>query len=141
MGALLHFNVKLHYLECGVCGVPHGLSDQKYNSAMNDGKGWYCPNGHSLVFTQNEKQKLEKELVKEKQRREWAEQSADRARKSASREERRARAYKGVLTKTKNRISKGICPCCNRTFQNLMNHMKLQHPEYRPKDLNPQETV
>lgn len=130
MGTLLNFNVQLHYLECGVCGIPHGISTTRYNEAMNSGKGWHCPNGHNLVFTQSEKARLEKELAKEKQRREWAESNAERSRKSAAREERRARAFKGIVTKTKKRVGNGVCPCCNRTFQNLMNHMKSEHPNY-----------
>jgi hypothetical protein len=28
----------------------------------------------------------------------------------------------------------GVCPCCNRTFQQLARHMKAKHPGYGPTD-------
>lgn len=37
---------------------------------------------------------------------------------------------KGKLTKTRNRIAKGVCPCCNRSFVNLGKHMAGQHPDF-----------
>jgi hypothetical protein len=50
---------------------------------------------------------------------------ADRDRKEYSR-----RAEKAAKTRIKNRISKGVCPCCNRTFQDLQRHMTTKHPDY-----------
>lgn len=44
--------------------------------------------------------------------------------------ERSRNALKGVVTRTKNRISKGVCPCCNRQFKDLERHMTGQHPDY-----------
>jgi len=29
------------------------------------------------------------------------------------------------------RTSKGVCPCCNRQFQNMASHMKTKHPDFR----------
>lgn len=37
---------------------------------------------------------------------------------------------RGVVTKTKNRIGKGVCPCCNRTFVELARHIATKHPDY-----------
>jgi hypothetical protein len=28
-----------------------------------------------------------------------------------------------------------VCPCCRRTFQNLMRHMQTQHPTFKGEDL------
>jgi DNA repair exonuclease SbcCD ATPase subunit len=39
-------------------------------------------------------------------------------------------AQKGVTTRIKNRASNGVCPCCNRTFQNLARHMHTKHPDF-----------
>ncbi|HEX9950777.1 MAG TPA: hypothetical protein VGB53_03340 [Rubricoccaceae bacterium] len=41
----------------------------------------------------------------------------------AERQKRRAAAQKGAHTRTKKRIAAGVCPCCNRTFQDLARHM------------------
>lgn len=43
---------------------------------------------------------------------------------------RSAAAYKGAATRLKNRAKAGVCPCCNRTFQNLARHMASQHPDH-----------
>ncbi len=36
---------------------------------------------------------------------------------------------KNKLSRQLKRVNKGVCPCCNRTFVNLANHMKTTHPE------------
>lgn len=35
--------------------------------------------------------------------------------------------YTGML---RNRAAAGVCPCCNRTFEQLGRHMTTKHPEY-----------
>ena len=40
------------------------------------------------------------------------------------------RSHKAAKTRIKNRISKGICPCCNWYFENLAKHMTTEHPHY-----------
>jgi DNA-binding XRE family transcriptional regulator len=54
----------------------------------------------------------------------------DRARQAESRAREKtgqiARSYKRV----RDRIRNGVCPCCNRTFQNLANHMRTEHADY-----------
>jgi hypothetical protein len=34
------------------------------------------------------------------------------------------------VTKLKKRTSAGTCPCCTRTFANMAEHMKKQHPDF-----------
>lgn len=46
------------------------------------------------------------------------------------RKERQRRVEKAAKTRIKNRVSKGVCPCCNRTFANLAAHMANKHPEF-----------
>ena len=33
------------------------------------------------------------------------------------------------------RVHNGVCPCCNRSFQNLQKHMKTKHPEIAGKGI------
>lgn len=40
------------------------------------------------------------------------------------------RAEKGAKTKLKKRITDGMCPCCDRHFQNVRHHIKHMHPDY-----------
>ncbi len=113
----------LHELSCGVCHMYHAIPDSLYRKAKDDGKSWHCPAGHTLVFTESEKHRLEKALAFEKECKESARRREDKALRQIS-------AMKGVITKTKNRIANGVCPCCRRTFQNMRQHMKHMHPDY-----------
>ena len=98
-----------------------------------DENNWYCPRGHPIHFTKTDVDKLNDRLEQEKRRRQNAEASAERERNNAEYERNCARAQKAAKTRLKNRISKGVCPCCNRTFQNLMAHMNHKHPEFGSK--------
>lgn len=125
-----------HYREysiiaCCQCGMTFGLDSSFEDILRRDKKTFYCPNGHSQGFYgNNEADRLKKELEQEQKRRGWAESTRDAAIKRRDHMERRARAYRGILTKTKNRIKHGVCPCCNRTFKNMADHMKTKHPSY-----------
>ncbi len=44
--------------------------------------------------------------------------------------ERQLSATRGVVTRIKNRVGHGVCPCCNRTFGDLYRHMSTKHPGY-----------
>ena len=117
------------YLEtCCSCGVPFGLSQEIYDRRQEDGETFYCPNGHSQHYTQ--KASLEEDLknaqarlAKQREVSEWYEEQLKNTTNSL-------RATKAAHTRTKNRIKNGVCPCCNRSFENLHRHMKTQHPEY-----------
>ncbi len=131
MSAVIQLAMNFHQITCGICKQPFAVIESKYNRCKDRGESFFCPDGHSLVFTETEKQRLEKELEKEKKRREWAEINAKDNYVMFKVEERRSRALKGVNTKIKNRIGNGVCPCCSRTFQNLQNHMKSKHPDFK----------
>lgn len=60
-------------------------------------------------------------------------EAADAALERARQNERRLAATKGVVTRIKNRVGKGVCPCCKRTFPNLGAHMSEKHPDWAPE--------
>jgi len=128
----------LKTVQCGTCGVLHALPECMYNTLFNEGGYWYCPNGHQRGWTEGQNKRDEKDLknklAKEVKRREWAEQSRDKAQQESDHQRHRANGYKGQLTKVTKRIKAGICPCCNRTFKQLAAHMKNKHPNY--SDIN-----
>lgn len=131
MSAILSLALEFNQVSCGVCKQPFAISSTKYSRCQNFGENFFCPDGHSLVFTESEKQRFEKELAKEKQRRSWAEESRDIAQREAVEQERKTRAFKGIVTRIKNRVGAGVCPCCNRSFENLKRHMGSKHPDFR----------
>jgi hypothetical protein len=109
---------------CCMCGVlfawPAGLRQKAIDDHSRE---FFCPNGHPQHFL--------------------GVTPADRERARAERAERRAasreedlrveklshRATRGQLTKTRNRIARGVCPHCHRTFPNIAGHMSSKHPD------------
>lgn len=133
---LLNFQTVTKYVgeTCCTCGVQFALSLDTYNRRHNEGGLFYCPNGHSQHYTKSENTRLKEEIAKkdaaieaERRRTEWL-------RADARRLEKQRNAYKGVITKTKNRVGNGVCPCCTRSFQNLKRHMHHKHPAYKQSE-------
>jgi hypothetical protein len=108
------------------CGIAVGIPSNLRRVMLDEGKSCYCPQGHTFVFVDTYKDRLakkERELADERRRRQAA-------RELLEAEERSHAATRGHLTRHKKRASAGVCPCCNRTFQQLARHMKTKHPDY-----------
>lgn len=113
------------------CGIHLAVPDNLYEHAHQDGdQAIYCPLGHRFYYKKNTyKQRLadtEVRLSREQQR-------LQATRDLLHAEERSHAATRGVVTRQKKkltRVTNGVCPCCNRTFQNLMRHMDTKHPDY-----------
>ncbi len=122
-------------MDCGKCGIVHYIPTSLYreNKQLGDkGPGWHCPNGHPRIFRDNETDTLRRERDRLKQQlaceRDRTQHQKDRA-KSA---EKSKSAFKGQVTRLRNRAKNGVCPCCNRSFQNLARHMHSKHPNFDP---------
>jgi hypothetical protein len=63
-----------------------------------------------------------RELAAEKQRKDAALARANAAEQARLKAERKTK-------RIEKRIHAGVCPCCNRTFQNLARHMNTKHPD------------
>jgi hypothetical protein len=102
------------------CGISLAVPSNLYDHAKDDDKNHiYCPLGHTFVFRDNYRTKLESE-----QRRHKATRDLLHA------EERSHIATRGHLTRTKKRVAAGVCPCCHRHFANVERHMANKHPDY-----------
>lgn len=44
-------------------------------------------------------------------------------------------ATRAKLVRDRARFANGVCPCCNRSFENVARHMRTQHPDYDPSKL------
>ncbi|MCA8902077.1 MAG: hypothetical protein KDA53_12590 [Hyphomonas sp.] len=130
-------------IRCCECREFFGMSRDYYEVAQRTGQFWYCPSGHRQHFARgpSEAEKLREELntaqAEQSRLRQQLAYKDDRIREEReSREstERRLSATKGVVTRIKNRVAAGTCPCCNRTFQNLARHMRGQHPDYTTQE-------
>lgn len=107
---------------CPTCGITYGVPIDWLNKRRDHHENWFCPSGHSLVFTENEAERLRRELAS-------AEARLARTQTILKQEERQHRRTRKALEKTTKRITNGVCMCCNRSFVNLSRHMKTKHPE------------
>ncbi len=127
MNKTLEVLTTLITINCGECGGVYAVSQRFYDKCREKGGDWHCPYPECRTgwgFSgRGENAKLKDQLEKANRRAASANCKAENA-------EYRRRAAVGQVTKIKNRISKGVCPCCNRTFANLARHMESQHPDY-----------
>lgn len=122
--------VVLETVTCYKCGTPFGVEQHLNRSIRKNGETFYCPNGRGQWYGESESDRLKKQLAREAKTRERLETSLAEWRKEAQYQDRRRSAAKGVLTRTRNRIANGVCPCCGRSFVALARHMKTVHPDY-----------
>ena len=120
----------LEHIECPRCGLVFGISKRRIEVLMETKNTFYCPSGHEMSYGENDMDRLKKKLNQEKQRTEYLRADVERERNLKNSARHTARTHKGHVTRIKNRVSKGVCPCCNRHFKNLERHMKGQHPSY-----------
>lgn len=84
-----------------------------------------APNGHRNYYPQG---KSEAQKLREERDRLQMQYEAQAGR--ATMLERQRDDLKRAHQKMRERVGNGVCPCCDRTFQNFMDHMKTQHPEF-----------
>jgi hypothetical protein len=108
--------------KCAECGVVFGLPWQMHENRRVDSKTFYCPNGHGQSYRVSEVDKLKKELLAEKQRREAAELGK-------AGEAKRAERAEVALARHVKRTRSGVCPHCQRSFSSLRRHIETKHPD------------
>lgn len=115
-------NIEFKTQQCCNCHMVFGTTKRFELDRRNDRKTFYCPQGHPQAYTagQDEASVLRREVERQKELRE-----AEQARLA------RVEKEKGQLArahmKMRTRVMNGVCPCCNRTFQNLLRHMQTEH--------------
>src|SRR5689334_1977262 len=112
--------ITLKLIECANCGMPFGITETFREQRMEDHRGFMCPNGHSNVYNgKSEAEKLKEQLERSAAREKSLSSVIDRQRETIKGRDHIIRGQKAAKTRLKNRIAAGVCPCCNRTFQNL----------------------
>lgn len=130
MAETLTYLETLTITHCGVCGIKHAIPSELYNKAKDYGESWCCPKGHNLVFVTTEKEKLENKIASLERSLTYKQSRLDETFTDLVKSRNEARAQKAAKTRLKNRVKHGVCPCCNRTFKQLTEHMKTTHPDY-----------
>ncbi len=127
----------LTVLTCPVCGITYAIPERLRDNAYARGGHeimWYCPNGHQLGFGDSERKRAKAEAKREADRASRLQARLDQTEASLRGQKARASRFKNDRDRERKRAAAGVCPCCNRTFQNLARHMDGQHPEFGKGD-------
>jgi len=115
-------SVKLVTEECCACGIIFAMPQQVNERLRTKGGTFYCPNGHSQVYTEPDIEVLRKKLLTEQRRSQGLETQLNGALDSLS-------TTRKELRRTKKRVNAGVCPYCRRHFDNVERHVHTKHPE------------
>jgi len=118
---------------CWKCKCEVWLPNELHDAAHRSPEiSFFCSYGHAAHFAagETEEQKLRRDRDRLQQR--LAEKDDEISRQRGLREatERQLSATKVVVTRIKNRVGRGVCPCCNRSFGDLHRHMTTKHPDF-----------
>lgn len=125
-------------ITCFNCGVQFCVRAEHQRELLQHKRTFHCPNGHPQSYTENEEDRLRRQVqrLQQEQARILDEKAeAQRAAKNA------LTSLKREKTKHKNTIKRaaaGVCLECHRTFSNLANHMRHVHGHKpKPKEVLP----
>lgn len=127
MSETISMSDSLVRIVCTECGLLFGVPQDWKRGRQSDKRTFYCPNGHTLSYTESEADRLRRELNQMKQRE--AMHLDDKAKLRSAfvqAEVARVEAVR-ISAKMAKRISRGVCPGCNRTFANVARHMSSKH--------------
>lgn len=119
--------------KCWKCKTDMWIPDELYRAAKaSSAIAIHCGYGHAGYFRDGptDADILRQERDRLKQSLAEKDDEIERQRNMRERAERQTSAARGQVTKIKNRVGHGVCPCCNRTFENLARHMDQKHPTF-----------
>lgn len=121
------YSTTLTITSCGNCGIPFAIPSNLYAARQDDGKSFYCPNGHFISWkAANETAALKRQLAAEKDR-----VAAELARAEGA--EASLRTTKGHVTRLRNRTLAGDCPLCGQHLRDVARHVARVHPDEQPE--------
>lgn len=99
------------------CGCIFGMLSEFNTNRLRDKKSFYCPNGHPQAYIgESDVEKANRLLMEEQARHKRTLERVNEAERERD--------------KLKRRVKAGVCPCCKRTFKQLVAHMKHKHPDF-----------
>lgn len=99
-------NMQMYNLTCETCGIAHSIPIELYNKARQDGKSWNCPNGHSLVFSEYEADKLRRQVARLEKYFKQEKSSKDWWMNEDKKNANKIRALRGHNTRLRNKLKK-----------------------------------
>lgn len=110
-------------LSCSECGVVYFFPEDWCGCAEKIKRSWHCPNGHGQWFHGESFEDLRRSRERLKQENARLEEETAIARRRADKAEHETK-------RIKKRAAAGTCPCCQRSFSNMAEHMKKEHPAF-----------
>lgn len=108
----------------GGCGISFAVPSWWEVKRREDHTTFYCPNGHAQSFlSESDEEKFRRERDNARQQLARVEDEKQEALRAVER-------AKAETKKLKKRAASGTCPCCQRSFSNMTEHMKKQHPKF-----------
>lgn len=129
---ITQFTTGTFYTCCKVgCGVIYALESGYEDLRREDHAVFYCPNGHGQSFSGEDKNtritRLENEKRLEREKVERLERDAKILREEAFKANEKSKRLRTAIKKKSLRIKNGLCPHCDRSFENLQRHMTTKH--------------
>ena len=118
---------KLTTIICCKCKTVFAMDEIINRVALErrEAMSFFCPNGHSQSYitgeTETDRLRRERDSLKQQQARLIEERNEAVKASDAAKKSERA---------LKKRVKNGTCPCCQRTFLNMQEHMTKMHPEF-----------
>ena len=112
--------VQFRRVRCYKCAIPFWVPEVFNQDRHRLGDSFYCPAGHGQVYSESDAEKEAKRLRA---------MLADSTRNGTYLLTRlgAAQTERDKLSRKLKRVGRGVCPDCNRTFQNLGRHMACKH--------------
>lgn len=123
-------DIEMTHMHCGECDCHFYVDKNKYDRCKANGEAFWCPNGHERIFTKSKVKELEQQVKSLESTNTYLRTAKDNLHNQLTDQKHITRAHKAATTRIKNRVKHGVCPCCNRSFKQLADHMKTQHPDY-----------
>lgn len=112
---------------CYKCAVKFGMPRRMEEDRRESKDPFWCPNGHQQAYVESTADKLRRERDSLKQQMARREEEILALNRQVEREQATAARETRARRRVEARISKGICPHCNRTFADLARHMDSKH--------------
>jgi negative regulator of replication initiation len=105
--------------------IPDDLHNAALASRGSNGIHFYCAYGHGQHYRIGES---EADVLRRE--RDRLKQDAVRLEEYLAEETKRADKAEREAKRIKKRAATGTCPCCRRSFSNMSDHMRKEHPEF-----------
>lgn len=114
---------------CYSCHMQFAVTYDFKKARLGDHKSFHCPNGHAQYYSGKTKTEKERDAaLEDRNRAQAALNEANHSRLVAEKARDKAVRDKRAVEK---RIAHGVCPCCNKTFADVSNHMITEHKDFR----------